>query len=145
MALKKATRASQRVSSSIFSWTYADTVVNTSGATVDFGSSNTSATTAEVINLPKGAIVVGGALVRSTAFDAATYTVTVGDADSATRYLGSTDVKGTGITALVPTGYVSTGQNIRLVFTAADVCTTGVAYLRVDYVIDERADEVVPN
>jgi hypothetical protein len=145
MALKKATRASQRVSSAQFAFNFDDTVVNTSGATVDFGSSNTSATTAEVINLPKGAIVVGGALTRSTAFDAATYNVTVGDADSAARYLGSTDVKATGITALVPTGYVSTGQNIRLVFTAADVCTTGVAHLRVDYIINERADEVNPN
>lgn len=145
MALKKATRASQRISSAQFAFNFDDTMVNTSGATVDFGKTNTAATTVEVINLPLGAIVVGGALSRSTAFDAATFNVTVGDADSATRYLGTTDVKGTGITALVPTGYVSTGQNIRLVFTAADACTTGAALLRVDYIINERVDEVNPN
>ncbi len=145
MALLKPTRASQRVSSAVFAFNFDDTVVNTSGATVDFGKTNTAATTAEIINLPLGAVVVGGAVYRSTAFDAATFNITVGDVDSANRYLGTTDVKATGITALVPTGYVSTGQNIRLVFTAADVCTTGVAYVRVDYIINNRVDEVNPN
>ena len=87
-----------------YTFNFDDTVVNTSGATVDFGKTNTAATTIEIAPLPQGAVVIGGEVVTTTAFDAATYRVTVGDATTADRYLGSTDKKGTGRTALVPTG-----------------------------------------
>lgn len=146
MALKKATRGSQMVMSAEFDFNFNDTMVSVAGGSaVDFGSSNTAATVFEVINLPPGSVVVGGALVRETAFDAATYTVSIGDSGSATRYLGATDVKATGITALVPTGFRNVdGLNIRMSVTAADVCTTGKAKLRVDYIVEGRVNEPVP-
>ena len=125
-----------------FTFNFDDTMVNTSGAEVDFGKTNTSATTVEIAPLPVGAVVIGGSVERTTAFDAATYNVTVGDADVANRYLGTTDVKATGSTALVPTGFVSTGKPIRLTFTAADVCTTGKGTVRVQYVMGGKANEV---
>jgi hypothetical protein len=147
MALKKASRTAQRVLSAEFDFNFNDTMVPAAGgAAVDFGATNIASTVFEVINLPINAVVVGGAITRSTAFDAATYTVSVGDSGSATRYLGATDVKGAGTTALVPTGYVNAGGlNVQITVVAADVCTTGAAKLRVDYVIAGRADEVYPS
>lgn len=125
-----------------YTFNFDDTVVNTSGVTVDFGKTNTAATTIDIAPLPLGAVVIGGEVVTTTAFDAATYNVTVGDATTANRYLGSTDKKGTGRTALVPTGFVSTGEKLQLTFTPADACTAGKATVRVMYVINARVKEV---
>ena len=146
MALKKPARTAQRPLVAEFSWNFDDTMVNTAGNTVDFGKVNAGGAAGkfDVINLPVGAIVTGGALHVETAFDTAGYDVTIGDADSENRYLTSTDVKGTGLTALVPTGLRGTGKNIRLCFSSDDVCTTGKAHLRVEFVIDGKAEEVYP-
>lgn len=143
MALLTAARTAQDVLSAYFQFEHDDTMVDTSGATDNFGSSNTSATTVAVVPLPPNSVVVGGAVTRTEAFDAATYNVTVGDATTSDRYLGTTDVKAVGSTALVPTGYINTtGENVELTFTAADVCTTGSAMVRVDYIVLDRATEV---
>lgn len=112
------------------------------GAAVDFGASNTSATTVVAIPLPPGATILSGSVDTTEAFDAATYQVTVGDADDASRYLSATDVKSVGSTALVPTGYVGNGQNLEVIFNAADVCTTGSATVRVVYTVADRSNEV---
>lgn len=125
-----------------YTFNFDDTVVNASGATVDFGKTNTAATTIDLAPLPQGAVVIAGEMVTLTAFDAATYNVTVGDATDPDRYLTTTDKKGTGRTALVPTGFVSTGEKLQLVFTAADACTTGKATVRVTYVLNGRTNEV---
>lgn len=144
MALKKAARAAQNVMSAEFDFNFNDTMVSVAGATVDFGLTNIAPTVFEIINLPPGSIVVGGDVVRETAFDTATYTISIGDSGSATRYLGATDLKAVGRTALVPTGFRNTsGLNLRMSLTNADVCTTGKAKVRVDYVIEGRANEVV--
>jgi hypothetical protein len=90
-------------------------------------------------------VVVGGSLHVETAFDTASYAVIIGDADDTDRYLATADRKAAALTALVPTGYVSTGQNIRITITNADVCTTGKAHVRIDYIIPGRADDVNPN
>ena len=145
MAKLIAARTAQYVMEAEFVFNFDDTVVNTSGATVDFGATNTAATTVEIINLPAGAVVVGGSVTTETAFDAATFNITVGDSGSANRYLGTTDKKGTGLTALVPTGYRGEGENLRLVFTAADACTTGKMTVRVEYIQTGRANEANPN
>lgn len=147
MALKKASRTAQRVLVADFTWNFDDTMVPAAGgAAVDFGKTNTASTVFEVLNLPRDAVVIGGELITETAFDAATYTVSIGDSGSATRYLGATDVKGAARVALVPTGYHNTGGlNIRATVVAADVCTAGKATLRVQYMIDGRADEVYPS
>ncbi len=146
MALKKASRTAQRVLVADFTWNFNDTMVNTAGNTVDFGAANLGGAAGkfDVINLPRGAVILGGSLTVETAFDTAGYDVTVGDSGVENRYLTSTDVKGTGVTALVPTGYHGTGQNIRITMSSDDVCTTGKATLRVEYMIDDRADEVYP-
>ena len=146
MALKKASRGAQPVMSMEFDWNFDDTMVNTGGTTTDFGLTQLVSTAYDVINLPPGSVVVGGALTRETAFDTAAYTLSVGDSSSATRYLGATDLKATGTTALVPTGLRNTsGLNLRLTVVNTDVCTTGKAKLRVDYVIEARATEVNPS
>lgn len=126
-----------------FTFNFDDTMVNTSSAVVDFGATNTSATTVEIIPLPPGATVIGGSVDVATAFDAATYNITVGDATDPDRYLGTTDSKAVGTTALVPTGYLNaSGENVQLTFNAADVCTTGTATVRVEYVVGGRSNEV---
>lgn len=142
MALLKASRTAQWPLVAEFTFNFDDTMVNTSGATVDFGKTNTAATVVEAIPLPPGAVVVGGSVDTLTAFDAATFNVSIGDSGSATRYLGATDRKSAGTSALVPTGYRGTGENIRISFTAADACTTGKMTVRVMYVVDGRSNEV---
>ena len=89
----------------------------------------------------------GGEVVTTTAFTGSTaYNVIVGDADSTNRYLGTTDKTTAARTALVPTGYVSTGQNIRLTVTpTVAAVTAGAITVRVQYVIPGCAHEVVPN
>jgi hypothetical protein len=89
--------------------------------------------------------VIGGQVVRHTAFDTASYAMTIGDSTTANRYLASTDVKAAGITNLTPTGYVSDGGNLRVGITNADVCTAGSATIRIEYVIVGRTNEMQTN
>lgn len=144
MSLLIAARTAQSPLVAEFSFNFDDTMVPVGGgAAVDFGATNTSATTVMVIPLPPNSTVIGGSVDRNEAFDAVTFNVTVGDATAADRYLGTTDVKAVGSTALVPTGYLNVaGENVQLTFTAADVCTTGKATVRVEYVVAGRACEV---
>ena len=70
----------------------------------------------------------------------------MGDSGSATRYLGATDRVTAGRTALVPTGYVGAGENIRLtVAPTVAAATAGVVTVRVQYILRGKADEVNPN
>jgi hypothetical protein len=143
MGLLTAPRTTQGIKTAHFVFKHDDTMVP-KGATaaVDFGATNTSATTFEVIPLPVGAVVVGGYIARTEAFDAATYSITIGDADDDNRYLAAADLKAVGTTALLVPGYIGTGQNLEMIINAADVCTTGEAILVVEYIVDGRADEV---
>lgn len=125
-----------------FTFNFDDTMNDVNGVEKDFGKTSTGAMSFTAVNLPYGAVVTGGSISRATAFDTASYAVVVGDSTTANRYLGSTDVKATGITNLVPTGYVSDGGNIIVGITNADVCTTGKATLRVEYVIEGRTLEI---
>ena len=139
-----ASRGSQNVQCAEFTFEFDDTMLDTSGALQDFGKTNVASTVFEVVNLPPEAVVVGGDLITDTAFDAATYNVSVGDADSATRYLGATDKKGAGRTALVPTGFKSAG-NLRITVVPADACTTGKMTLRVLFITPNRITEAYPS
>jgi hypothetical protein len=145
MALLKASRTAQYPLYAEFTFTAADTMVNTAGATVDFGKTNPGAAAGifEIIPLPPGAVVVGGSVTTNVLFDTAGFDITIGDSGTADRYLSSTDKAGVGITALVPTGYVGTGQNIRIAFTSDDVCTagTGSMTVRLQYIITGKANE----
>lgn len=144
MSLLKASRTAQWPLVAEFTWNFSDTMVNSAGNTVDFGSSNLGGAAGifEMIPLPPNAIVVGGDIIIETAFDTAGYDITVGDSASANRYLASTDLKALSRTALVPTGYRSLGENLRVAFSSDDVCTTGKATIRVHYVISGRSTEV---
>ena len=137
-----ASRTAQTVMEAEFTFNFDDTMANTSGATVDFGKTNTASTVFEVINLPPGAVILGGEFVTETAFSATTVNVSVGDSGSATRYLGATNVKALGRTPLVPTGYRGTGENIQITVAPSGASTTGKATLRVQYIITGRAQEV---
>ena len=98
----------------------------------------------DAILLPTNAIVVGGEVVTETAVSGSTaYNVSVGDSGSATRYLGVTDKVAAGRTALVPTGFVGGGEQVRVTVapTVADA-TAGKITVRVSYIIRNRVNDV---
>lgn len=141
------TQVAQDVKTAEFVFNYNDTMTDIAGVTRDFGSlaGGSSAATAyvfEIIDLPAGAVVVGGEVFRTTAFDTAGYDLFIGDSVTADRYLGTADLKAQGTTALVPTGYVTVGNPIRISISTDDACTTGVCVVRVNYIIRGSADYV---
>jgi len=143
MALLKASRTAQNVMEGEFTFSIGDTMVNTSGASDAFAA--TGAHVFDVINLPPGATVVGGSVTTDTAFATSTaYNVTVGDSVTATRYLGTTDRVAAGTTALVPTGFIGAGENLRLTVTpTVAAATAGKITVRVLYTVLNRVNEIV--
>ena len=143
MAALKAARTAQKVLEAEFTFTIGDTMVNTAGAADAFAT--VAAHIFDVINLPIGATILAGEIVTDTAFTGSTaYNVTVGDSASANRYLGTTDKTTAARTALVPTGYIGLGENLRLTVTpTAATATAGKIMLRVQYAVFGRANEVV--
>lgn len=143
MATKLATRGGQYPITAEFTFDVAnDTMVNTSGTSDNF--KVVGSHVFDGILLPTNAIVVAGEVVTETAVSGATaYNVSVGDSASATRYLGATDRVTAGRTALVPTGYVGLGEQIRVTVapTVADA-TAGKVTVRVSYIIRNRVNEV---
>ena len=144
MSLLKTKRTAQYPLVAEFTWNFDDTMVNTAGNEVNFGSSNLGGAAGSfvVIPLPANAVVVGGDVTIETAFDTAGYDLTVGDTTTANRYLASTDLKAASRTALTLTGYRGAGENIVLGFTSDDVCTAGKGTLRVMYIVQDRSNEV---
>ena len=142
MSLLIASRTAQSPLVAEFSFGHDDTMVDDDGLTLDFGLTNIAETTFVIIPLPPGAQVTGGSLTVSEAFDAATYAVTIGDTVDEDEYLTTADRKAVGTTALVPTGLVGTGANIVINITCADVCTTGLAKVVVEYIVADRSCEV---
>ena len=113
MAALKPTRSVQKVMEGEFTFTIGDTMVNTSGAADAFAT--VASHVFDIINLPPGATVLSGEVVTDTAFAGSTaYNVSIGDSASATRYLGVTDKTTAARTALVPTGYIGLGENLRM-------------------------------
>lgn len=146
MTAKIAARTAQWPLAAEFSFNFDDTMKDAAGVTRDFGSlaGGSAAATAyafEAIPLPVGATIIGGHVVTNTAFDTAGYDVTIGDSAVANRYLASADLKGTGLVALTPTGYVGNGENLRIGFSTDDACTTGKMTVRVLYTMAGRANE----
>lgn len=99
----------------------------------------------EIFPLPVGATVIGGEVVVSTAVAGPTAsTITIGDSDDADRYLGATNLKAAGRTAMVPTGRVGNGENVRMTITNTDaVATAGKVAVRLTYVMAGRTNEVI--
>lgn len=146
MSAIKATRTAQYPLYAEFTFNFDDTMTDKDGATKDFKTVGTSII-ADVINLPPYAVVVGGDVVTETAVAGSTaYNISVGDSGSATRYLNATNHVATNRTALVPTGYVGAGENLRLtVAPTVAAATAGKVTVRVMYTIRNRANETVPN
>lgn len=136
-----ATRGQQYPLVAEFTFKFDDTMVDTAGATKDF--KTVGSTVVDAINLPVGAIVTGGEVVTETAVGGSTaYNVSVGDSGSATRYLSATDRVAAGRTALVPTGYVGNGEQIRVtVAPTVAAATAGKVTVRVQYIVRNRVNE----
>lgn len=144
MSTLKKQKSTQDIRSAVFTWAHDDAMVDTLGVSKDFGSSVLAARTYDVIQLPVGAVVVGGSLCITEAFDTAGYDVFVGDAGDVDRYLATADLKAIGTSPLLVTGVAATPANqaVKLCVATDDVCTTGEATLIVNYVVGNRANEV---
>lgn len=141
-----ASRAAQWPLVSEFTFNFDDTIVDINGVTKTFGAVYTDAVVATAINLPEGAVIIGGEVVVETAGVGPTaYTVSLGDSSSATRYANAVDLKTAARTALTLTGYRST-ENLRLTIASTVAnATAGSATVRVMYTIKNRQNEMVPN
>lgn len=107
-----------------------------------------SATPQTAIVVPPNAVIVGGELVISTAFNSATSDVIeVGDGGDDDRYTASDiNVAAAGRTALTITGYRYTVQDtIDIKWTGVGTApSAGAGTLRVQYLIKDRATGVQP-
>jgi hypothetical protein len=112
----------------------------------DYTKIPTTATAYEALDLPPGASVIGGALiVDSPWLTVTTATLSVGDADAATRYLTTADLEaaaGTYYPFVIATKG-SKDVNVTYAFTGA-AATAGAATLVVQYVLDGKANETQP-
>ena len=99
----------------------------------------------EIAPLPVGAVLIAGEVVVSTAVAGPTASsITIGDSANATRYLGTTSLLAAGRTALVPTGYVGNGENIRMTITnTVAVATAGKVSVRLTYIMNGRVNEII--
>ena len=101
----------------------------------------TSGVAEGAVELPPGAVITGGKLVKSTAFDSATSdSLIVGDADDDDRYLTANDLQSAGISALTATGHEHTGGDVTVTWTGAGTApTAGKFTLAVHYYVRGRA------
>lgn len=111
--------------------------------TINFNDLTSGVATA-VINLPIGAVVVGGAIITATAFNSATSdTLSLGDSASATRYASAANIHATGRTALTLTGYkaLTTTRQMLATWTGVGAApTAGSVDVQVEYLVTDRAE-----
>jgi hypothetical protein len=92
------------------------------------------------IDVPEGAVVVGGYVNVSDA-TTATVDINIGDGGLSTRYASAVDAAATGLTALVPTGYKYTAADtIDVAITVAAAEAAGTAELVVLYIVANRTE-----
>lgn len=141
-----AARSAQWPLLSEFTFNFDDTITDINGVTKTFGSVFGDLVVCQPINLPEGAVVVGGELVVETAGVGPTvYTVALGDSASATRYLAATNLLAAARTALTLTGFRAT-ENLRLTINSTVAnASAGKFTVRVMYVMAGRANETIPN
>lgn len=108
-----------------------------------------SATPQQAVDVPPNAVLVGGELVISTAFNSGTSDVIeIGDGGDDDRYtVSDVNVAAAGRTALTITGYRYTVQDtIDIKWTGAGTApTAGAGTLRLQYLIKDRATETQPS
>lgn len=141
MAKLNSARSAQYVMEGQLTVNFDDTIVDVAGVEKAFSDDVTAA----VVNLPEGAVIIGGELVVDTAYaGVTTATLSLGDSVSATRYASAVDLKTAGHTALTLTGF-STTENLRATLAATgSAATAGKFSVRVMYVMPGRANEAVP-
>lgn len=98
----------------------------------------------QALDLPVGAVITGGALVTTEAWNSTTSDVMdVGDATTATRYLTDGNIRALGARVpLVPTGFIHTATQPALTVTwtsGGGTPTTGKVRLEVEYYVRGRA------
>jgi hypothetical protein len=144
MSALKSTRGAQYPLNAEFVFDLAggDTLLNINGVVTAIGA--ITGTTFDVIGLPPGAVITSGEIVVEVASnDSSTATMAVGDSASATRYLAATSIKTAARTALVPTGYLGVGENIRITLAnAGGNATAGKVSVRAQYIVRGRTNEV---
>ena len=148
MALKNATRGAQPVMSAEFDFSFNDTMKDVAGVAKTFGAVYTDAGVFEVINLPAGAVVIGGDLIVEDAGVGPTaYTAAVGTSGSAAAFLAATSLLAAARTPLTGLGLAAVdGKNVQLTIASSVAdATAGKFRLRLEYVIDGRVCEVNPN
>lgn len=98
------------------------------------------------IKLPLGAMITGGRLITTEAWNSTTSDVLdVGDADAQNRYLNDGNIRAAGaVVPLVPTGYVCPApKELTVRWTSGGgTPTTGKVKLVVEYVVARRATHV---
>lgn len=98
------------------------------------------------LDIPVGAVILSGQLITTEAWNSTTSDVMdVGDVSSATRYLTDGNIRALGARVpLVPTGFISTGEGLRVTWTSGGgTPTTGKVRLEVQYFIRGRATATV--
>lgn len=103
-----------------------------------------SGVAANAIELPPGAVVVGGDAVTEEAWNSTTSDVwSVGDVTVANRYASGLNIRSVGRQALTPTGFKTTATQryVNVTWTSGGgTPTTGKTRLRVDYYVEGRAE-----
>jgi hypothetical protein len=148
MAKLIAARGAQWPLMSEFTFNFDDTMVDVNGVEKTFGKTFGDLIACYPINLPDGAVVVGGELViEAQGVGPTAYTVSLGDAASATRYLNASSLLaavGTR-TALTLTGFRTT-ENIRMAINSTVAnATAGKFTIRVLFTLPGKVNEPVPN
>lgn len=149
MSTLQKTRSAQRILSSEFVFNFNDTMTDVNGVTKTFGSVFGDAGTFEIMNLPNGAVIVGGELIVQTAGVGPTvYTAALGVVGgSGSDLLAATSLLAAARTALTGLGLVANaGKNVTLTIASTVAnATAGTVRARVNYTIDNRADEAITN
>lgn len=164
---KTAARSSQHIQSAEFVFNFNDWAVDsadglkkTFGSTValaDPGSTESGLTAGtgivlDAINMPKGAVIVGGEVICETAYVGigAAASIQAGIAGNTTALLAATDLDAMTAgsrTALLLTSPLlcNNGQNVRIATSGLTAtATAGKFRVRVEFTIDGKANEVIP-
>lgn len=113
---------------------------------ISFSDLTSGAASTVAIDLPPNSVIIQGRLVTTQAWNStASDVMDVGDATSATRYLTDGNIRALGaIVALVPTGFISTGEGLKVTWTSGGgTPTTGKVRLEVMYFVVGRSQSTV--
>lgn len=120
--------------------------VNLAVANFALADLTTNVASAVLIDMPPNSVILSGQLITTEAWNSTTTDVVdVGDATSATRYLTDGNIRALGARVpLVPTGFISTGEGLKLTWTSGGGSpTTGKCRLEVLYYTIGKADSTV--